>query len=55
MYDLIIIYNGCQPINYSNYTPKDYIDASIDCIKYADEAFMKKIMIDGLEKDKTID
>ncbi|WP_417324859.1 Fic/DOC family protein [Halarcobacter sp.] len=49
-FDLIVIYNGYQPIDYSNYTPDDYINASIDCVKYADETFMEKIILDGLIK-----
>ena len=51
-FDLIVIYNGYQPINYANYTPEDYINASINCVQYADESFMKKIMSDGLVKGK---
>lgn len=50
-FDLIVIYNGYLPINYSNYTPEDYINASIDCVQFADESFMEKIMLDGLEKE----
>ena len=49
-FDLIVIYNGYQPIDYSNYTPDDYINASIYCVKYADETFMEKIILDGLIK-----
>ena len=50
-FDLIVVYNGYQPIDYSNYTPDEYIEASIDCVKYADETFMKKIIFDGLYKN----
>jgi len=49
-FDLIVMSNGYQAIAYSNYICDDCIDASIDCVKYADETFMEKIILDGLTK-----
>jgi cell filamentation protein len=49
-FDMIVVYNGYQPIDYSNYTSQEYINASIECVKYADETFMKRIILDGLKK-----
>jgi len=48
--DLIAIANGFLPIDYSNYSPQDYIDASIECVNYADASFMTKIITDGLNE-----
>ena len=49
-FDLIVIYNGYLPINYSNCTAEYYINASIDSVQFADESLMKQIMLNGLEK-----
>ncbi|MCT7545261.1 Fic/DOC family protein [Aliarcobacter lanthieri] len=49
-FDMIVTYNGYKFINYSNFTPKEYIDASIDCVQLADCENLEKIILNGLEK-----
>lgn len=49
-FDLIVIYNGYLPIDYSNYSSEEYIDASIECVQCADENRLEKIIFDGLVK-----
>jgi cell filamentation protein len=49
-FDMIAVYNGYKHIDYSMVLPKDYIDASIDCVQFADCSKMKKIIFDGLRK-----
>lgn len=46
--DLICIYNGYLPIDYSKISTEEYIQASIDCVQYADDRRMKQIILDGL-------
>jgi len=49
-FDLIAIYNGYEPIDYSKITPQEYIDASIDCVMLADSSKMEQIILKGLKK-----
>lgn len=49
-FDMIVACNGYKFINYSNFTPKEYIDASIDCVQLADCENLEKIILNGLEK-----
>lgn len=51
-FDLIVIYNGYLPIDYSNYSSEDYINASIDCVQCADEKPLEQIILDGLVKSE---
>ena len=49
-FDMIVAYNGYKFIDYSNVTPKEYIQASIDCVQLADCDNLEKIILNGLEK-----
>ena len=49
-FDMIVAYNGYKFIDYSKFTPKEYIDASIDCVQLADCGNLEKIILNGLEK-----
>jgi len=49
-FDMIALYNGYKYINYATVTPKEYIDAAIECVVYADSEKMEKIIFDGLKK-----
>lgn len=49
-FDMIVIYNGYEFIDYSSITPKEYIDASIECVQYADSSKLEKIIYDGLSR-----
>ena len=50
-FDMIVIFNGYKPIDYSTITPKEYIDCAIDCIQYADCDGFEKIILNGLNKN----
>lgn len=47
-FDMIAYYNGYNFIDYSKISPKDYIDASIECVQYANCTSFEKIIYDGL-------
>ncbi|PLY07448.1 MAG: cell filamentation protein Fic [Arcobacter sp.] len=49
-FDMIVIFNGYKPIDYSTITPKQYIDCAIDCVQYADETGFENIILNGLIK-----
>lgn len=49
-FDLIAIYNGYEPIDYSKISSQEYIEASIDCVMLADSSKMEKIILQGLKK-----
>ncbi|BDY12849.1 Fic/DOC family protein [Hydrogenimonas cancrithermarum] len=49
-FDLIATYNGYHLIDYSFFTPREYIEASIRCVRYADEEAMRQIVSTGLKK-----
>lgn len=49
-FDMIAAYNGYKFINYSNITPEAYIDASIECVQFADCEKMEKIILEGLHQ-----
>ena len=49
-FDMIAIYNGYQPIDYSKVSPKEYIDCAIDCVLYADESGFYNIILQGLKR-----
>jgi len=48
-FDMLVRYNGYQYIDYSGISPKDYINASIECVQFADCAAMERIIMDGLK------
>lgn len=55
-FDLIAVYNGYAPINYSNALEEGpsglnaYIEASILCVQRADNSKLKQIILQGLER-----
>ena len=49
-FDMIVSYNGYKFIDYSNFSPKEYIDASIECVQLADCENLEKIILNGLDK-----
>lgn len=49
-FDMIVAYNGYKFIDYSSVTPKEYIEAAIECVLFADCTCFEKIIFDGLEK-----
>ena len=50
-FDMICIYNGYKAIDYSgSITDGKYIEASIDCVQFADSSKMKKIIFNGLQR-----
>jgi cell filamentation protein len=49
--DMIAAYNGYYFIDY-RCSAEEYIDASIDCVQFADCKKMQKIISDGLKRDK---
>ncbi len=48
--DMIVAYNGYQFIDYSYITPKEYIDAAIECVQFADSTVLEEIIFAGLSK-----
>ena len=49
-FNLIAIYNGYAPVDYSLSTPEEYIDASISCVQFADSSHLAKIIENGLQR-----
>ena len=50
-FDLICLANGYRPIDYSNFIDNgQYIEASIECVQFADTKKMEKIIIEGLSR-----
>ncbi len=48
-FDLLSVFNGYKPIDYSSSIENGkYIEASIDCVQYADTTKMEEIIINGL-------
>jgi len=47
-FDLLAFYKGYEFIDYSVVTAEKYIEASIDCVQYADCSRFEKIIFDGL-------
>ena len=43
--------NGYKPIDYSLFSPNDYIQASIECVQYADNSKLFEIIYKGLGND----
>jgi cell filamentation protein len=48
--DMIAAYNGYKFIDYSNISPKEYIDSAIECVQFADTTDLEKIIFNGLSK-----
>ena len=48
-FDMLALANGYSYIDYSTITPEDYINASINCVQFADSTAMEKIIFDGLQ------
>ena len=48
--DMIAAYNGYKFIDYSQISPKEYIDSAIECVQFADTASLEKIIMNGLSK-----
>jgi cell filamentation protein len=46
--DLIALRNGYRAVDYSGISPESYINASIECVQFADCKPMEKIIADGL-------
>jgi len=55
-FDLIAVYNGYAPIDYSNALAQGptglnaYIEASIQCVQHADNSKLQQIILQGLER-----
>jgi len=47
-FDMITYYNYKQFLNYSHYSRKEYIDASIECVQYADNSKLEEIILRGM-------
>ncbi len=47
---MIVAYNGYRFVDYSVCTPEEYIDASIECVQFADFSKMEQIIYQGLKK-----
>ena len=52
-FDMIALSNGYCYIDYSGITPETYINASIDCVQFADCQAMEKIIANGLKPGLT--
>lgn len=48
-FDMLVRYHGYQYIDYSIISPKQYINAAIDCVQFADCTAMKEIIAGGLK------
>ena len=49
--DMLALFNGYKPIDYSNAIDnKAYIEASIECVQYADSSKLEEIIFEGLNK-----
>ena len=49
--DMLALFNGYKPIDYSGAIDNGaYIEASIECVQYADSALLEEIIFEGLNK-----
>jgi cell filamentation protein len=48
--DMIVVYNGYKFVDYASATEKEYIDAAIECVQFADSTAMETILLNGLHK-----
>ncbi len=49
-FDMMVFFRGYEFIDYSKATPTEYIDASIECVQFADCSMMEQIIYKGLIK-----
>ncbi len=49
-FDMIAVYNGYKYIDYSTVTQEEYIDASIECVQFADCSKLETIIYNGLSR-----
>jgi cell filamentation protein len=49
-FDMIAVYNGYKYIDYSTVTQEEYIEASIECVQFADCSKLETIIYNGLSK-----
>jgi len=50
-FDMLCVYNGYNTIDYTDaITNGEYIEASIECVQYADTSKLENIIFNGLEK-----
>ncbi|MGE4418699.1 MAG: Fic/DOC family protein [Sulfurimonas sp.] len=49
-FDMIAVYNGYKYIDYSSVSTKEYIDAAIECVIYANSEKMQDIIFNGLKR-----
>ncbi len=47
-FDMIVAYNGYKYIDYSVVSSEEYIQAAIECVQYANNETMEKIILAGL-------
>lgn len=50
-FDMIVIYNGYQPIDYSSVSPQKYIQSVIECVQLADASGLEQIILKGLRQN----
>ena len=48
--DMIVAYNGYEFIDYSHTTSQEYLQASIECVQFADASKLEAILLQGLRK-----
>lgn len=53
-FDLIALRNGYHAVDYSSVSPEAYINASIECVQFADCKPMEKIIADGLKNSDSL-
>lgn len=49
-FDMIALFNGYKYIDYSTVTPREYINAAIECVQFASSENMQTIIFNGLKK-----
>ncbi len=49
-FDMIVLYNGYKYIDYSTVSQKEYINASIACVQFADCSKLETIIYNGLSR-----
>jgi cell filamentation protein len=49
-FDMVAAYNGYKYIDYSNITPEAYIEASMECVQFADCSKLETIIYNGLSR-----
>ena len=49
-FDIVALAHGFDLIDYRHHSPEEYLEASIECVQYADPSKMTRILFDGLKK-----